>query len=142
MAVEVLSDGHLLIVGDGERYTIPPGGDLTGQPQEIVDIAEEAWTPEVVAAYRQSLPPVASAAPITVSARQIRLWLISNGILLTQVQAAINAIEDPAVRDATAVEWEYAPYVERSHPMLVPLADALGLTAADVDRAFVEASQL
>jgi hypothetical protein len=38
------------------------------------------------------------------------------------------------------VEWEYAPYVERSHAMLVPLAAALGLTEAQVDQAFVEAA--
>lgn len=39
-----------------------------------------------------------------------------------------------------AVEWEYAPYIERSHPMLVPLAQSLGLTEADIDRAFTEAA--
>jgi hypothetical protein len=40
------------------------------------------------------------------------------------------------------VEWEYAPYVERSHPMLVPLAATLGLTEEQVDQAFVEAATI
>jgi hypothetical protein len=74
-----------------------------------------------------------------VSARQIRLWLIQNGINLQSVYDAINAIEDLALRDSISVEWEYAPYIERSHPMLVPLAQSLGLSENDIDRAFSEA---
>ncbi len=80
-------------------------------------------------------PPV----PESVSARQIRLWLINNGIQLVQVENAINNIEDPITRETIKVEWEYAPYVERNHPMLVPLAQALGLSEAQVDQAFREA---
>jgi hypothetical protein len=81
-------------------------------------------------------PPV----PESVSARQIRLWLVRNGVSLSQVDAAIDAIPDQLSRDSVRVEWDYAPYVERAHPMLVPLAAALGLTEAQVDQAFVEAS--
>lgn len=77
--------------------------------------------------------------PESISARQIRLWLINNGISLTQVQDAINNIEDPVVRETTKVEWEYAPYVERNHPMLVPLAQALGLSENQIDSAFIQA---
>lgn len=86
--------------------------------------------------------PPAPAAPATVSARQIRLWLIRSGIALSAVDAAIGSIPDTLTRDSVRVEWEYAPYVERSHPMLVPLAAALGLTVDDVDRAFAEAASL
>jgi len=35
-----------------------------------------------------------------------------------------------------------APYVERTHPMLIPLAAALGLSEAQVDQAFVEAASI
>ena len=80
-------------------------------------------------------PPV----PESVSARQIRLWLINNGIQLAQVENAINNIEDLITRETVKVEWEYAPYVERNHPMLVPLAQALGLSESQVDQAFREA---
>lgn len=83
-------------------------------------------------------PPV----PESISARQIRLWLIRNGISLAQVDAAIDAIPDQLQRDSVRVEWDYAPYVERSHPMLVPLAAALGLTEQQVDQAFVEAAAI
>jgi hypothetical protein len=85
---------------------------------------------------------VDDSVPASVSARQIRLWLIRNGISLTQVEAAIDAIPDQLQRDSVRVEWDYAPYVERSHPMLVPLAEALGLTAEQVDQAFVEAATI
>ena len=78
--------------------------------------------------------------PESISARQIRLWLIRHGVSLSAVDAAIDAIPDQLQRDSVRVEWDYAPYVERSHPMLVPLAAALGLTEQQVDQAFVEAS--
>jgi hypothetical protein len=83
-------------------------------------------------------PPV----PESISARQIRLWLVRNGISLAQVDAAIDAIPDQLQRDSVRVEWDYAPYVERTHPMLVPLAAALGLTEQQVDQAFVEAATI
>ena len=79
-------------------------------------------------------------APESVSARQIRLWLVRNGISLAQVDAAIDSIPDQLQRDSVRVEWDYAPYVERAHPMLVPLASALGLTEPQVDQAFIEAA--
>jgi hypothetical protein len=78
--------------------------------------------------------------PESVSARQIRLWLIQHGVSLGQVDAAIASIPDQLQRDSVQVEWEYAPYVERSHPMLIPLAAALGLTESQVDQAFIEAA--
>jgi hypothetical protein len=85
--------------------------------------------------YQQSVPE-------SISARQIRLWLINNGFQLIQVENAINSIEDPTIRETVKVEWEYAPYVERNHPMLIPLAQALGLTENQVDQAFIEAHYL
>ena len=90
------------------------------------------WNNGVWTQYEQSVPE-------SVSARQIRLWLINNDIQLAQVENAINNIEDLITRETVKVEWEYAPYVERNHPMLVPLAQALGLSEAQVDQAFREA---
>ena len=78
--------------------------------------------------------------PASVSARQIRLWLVRHGISLASVDAAIDAIPDQLERDSVRVEYDYAPYVERSHPMLVPLASSLVLTEEQVDQAFREAA--
>ena len=80
--------------------------------------------------------------PASVSARQIRLWLITHGISLETVDATIDSIADATDRDTVRVEWDYAPYVERSHVFLVPLAAALGLDEAAVDQAFREAATL
>lgn len=93
------------------------------------------WNNGVWTQYQVSVPE-------SVSARQIRLWLINNGIQLSQVEDAINNIQDPITRETIKVEWEYAPYVERNHPMLVPLAQALGLTENQVDTAFIQAQYI
>lgn len=78
--------------------------------------------------------------PTRVSARQIRLWLIQHNFILSQIESAIDNIEDPVIRETVRVEWEYAPYIERSHPWLVPLAESLGLNEEQIDQAFREAS--
>lgn len=64
--IEVLENGVIqvrradIVERDGveiaksyHRWTLSPGQDLTGQEQRVVDIANAAWTPEVVAAYQQ-----------------------------------------------------------------------------------------
>lgn len=33
------------------RTSLAPGQDITGQPAQVVAIAQVAWTPEVIAAY-------------------------------------------------------------------------------------------
>lgn len=103
---------------------------LPARPSEAHQWNGEAWV----------LPP--QPVPESVTARQIRLWLVSHGVSLAAVEAAIDAIPDAQQREMVRVEWEYAPYVERSHPMLVPLAAALGLSEAQVDQAFREAATI
>jgi hypothetical protein len=107
------------------------------------------WTPRVRHPDTWALLPDSTddlpelpAVPASVTARQIRLWLVGHGVSLAQVDAAIDAIQDPQARESVRVEWEYAPYVERAHPMLIPLAAALGLSETQVDDAFREASGL
>jgi len=86
--------------------------------------------------------PDTSPVPASISARQIRLWLVRHGIGLAAIEAAIDAIPDKQARESVRVEWEYAPYVERSHAWLVPLAGALGLTEMQIDAAFREAATI
>jgi hypothetical protein len=100
------------------------------------EVSDEAGD---VVGYNRSAdltPPV----PDSISARQIRLWLVRHGVSLASVDAVIATIPDQIQRDSVRVEWDYAPYVERSHPMLVPLAAALGLSESQVDQAFIEAA--
>ena len=84
--------------------------------------------------------PLLSSVPKNISARQIRLWLIQHGISLNQIDSAIQQIQDDIIRQTVKIEWEYAPYIERSHPWLVPLAESLGLNVEQIDQAFREAS--
>lgn len=110
----------------------------------------EGWTPpqgtravpddELPAGW--SMAEDATPVPASVTARQIRLWLVRNGYPLDAISQAIAAIPDAVTRDSVAVEWDYAPYIERSHPWLAPLAQALGLDEANVDQAFREAAAL
>lgn len=37
------------------RTSLVPAQDLTGQPAQVVAIAQAAWTPEVIAAYKAQL---------------------------------------------------------------------------------------
>jgi len=86
--------------------------------------------------------PDNSPVPQSISARQIRLWLVRKGVSVATVEAAINAIPDAVTRESVRVEWEYAPYVERTHAWLVPMAAALGMNESQVDAAFREAAAL
>jgi len=44
-------DGECVKASTFYRYVLLPGSDLTGQPEQVVAIANAVWTPEVVAAY-------------------------------------------------------------------------------------------
>ncbi|NDG32694.1 hypothetical protein EB118_21795 [bacterium] len=86
--------------------------------------------------------PIPTMVPENISARQVRLWLIDNNINLNNVVNIINTIEDPVLRQKTLVEWEYAPYVERNHPLIETLGSSLGLTSEQIDQGFITASTL
>ncbi len=97
-----------------------------------------SMTTEQIEAENQRIRSI----PKSVSARQVRLWLVGRGFTMAAVDAAISAIADEQTRESVRVEWEYAPYIERSHPMLAPLAAALGMDDAALDVAFREAAVL
>ena len=37
------------------RHVVAPGDDVTGEPQEVQDIAAALWTADVIAAYNASI---------------------------------------------------------------------------------------
>jgi len=43
------------------RSSLTPDQDLTGVPEKVVAICNTAWTPEVIEAYKASLPKVEDA---------------------------------------------------------------------------------
>ena len=81
------------------------------------------------------------AAPDSVTAVQIRLWLVAHGISLEQVDAAIAALPDET-REATRIEWEYSGTIHRGSSTLVAMANAFGMDGAAIDQAFTKAAGL
>ena len=57
------SDGAVVGSEITDQYTLVPGDDLTGQPTEVVNIANALWTSAVVAAYKLANPVVEAAQP-------------------------------------------------------------------------------
>jgi hypothetical protein len=89
----------------------------------------------------QSAPDMPPVVPESVTAAQIRKWLVRHGIELEQVTSAIAALPD-SVRKETQIEWEYEPVIHRSSSMLAQMAAGFGMDAAAIDAAFIEAASL
>ena len=51
-------DGEVVKASTFRRYCLAPGSDLTGQPEQVVAIANAIWTPQVIAAYNATLKPI------------------------------------------------------------------------------------
>lgn len=87
-------------------------------------------------------PPVPEPLPVppSVTMRQARLALHSHG-KLAAVQDAINQLPEPTKTEAQ-IEWDYASVVERTSPFVAMLTPALGMTDAEMDELFREASNL
>lgn len=80
------------------------------------------------------------SAPLT--ARQLRLGLVINGIMLDQVESTIAGINDPQTRSVAQIEWEYASQFERAHPLIAKVAEALGLSDERVNEMWDAAKSL
>lgn len=53
-AIRIVENGDVL-AKSYHRYSIVPGQDLTGLPDQVVAICNAAWTPDVIAAYQASI---------------------------------------------------------------------------------------
>lgn len=64
--IDYNSDGAIVGSEITSQYTLNPGDDLTGQPVEVVNIANALWTPAVVEAYKLANPvPVVVVSPLS-----------------------------------------------------------------------------
>jgi hypothetical protein len=86
--------------------------------------------------------PIILPVPQSITATQIRLWLIRNGITMGQITDAISAIVDSQTRSEAEVLWEYAPYVERTNPLVALIASNFSMDNDTIDQAFREAAKL
>lgn len=83
-----------------------------------------------------TVDPDAPVVPETITPRQVRLLLLSQG-LLSQVEAMIAQRDD-----ATKITWEFATEFRRDNQLLLDLATQLNLTPEQVDQFFISAGSL
>ena len=79
--------------------------------------------------------------PESITKRQAKQQLLLEG-KLGQVQEVIDSIPDETERIMAQLYWDESTEFERSHPTLVELGTALGLTEAELDMMFINASKL
>lgn len=90
-----------------------------------------------------NVPPAQPELPIlvpTITPRQLRLWLLSRG-LLAQVPMLIDAMPEPD-KSVAQIEWEFATVFEHTHPFMQALGSAIGLSSDDIEAGFREAALL
>ena len=126
-----IKSGSIIAVIDGVQVIVPD--DMGNRHRQM--IAEWEAQGNTIAPYE---PPPEPLRPLT--ARQLRLGLVTNGISLSSVEAAIDAIEDETDREVARIEWEYATTFERSHPLVNQIGAALGLTPEQIDAMWAEAA--
>lgn len=124
---------NMIVMDDYAAYTPPEGLLLDLVPDEAEE--GDTWSEGVLTkkAFVFDFDPI--------TPRQIRLTLLEAG-LLDQVQPAIDGIEDPAIRTATQIEWEYATQYERDNMMIAAIGGALGLTDEDINALWLRAMAL
>lgn len=81
-----------------------------------------------------------ASVPNTIHVKQARLQLLTMGIL-AQVQVELEKLPEPN-KSVALIEWEYADYFHRDHPLIAALAGIFGLTDIQVDQMFIEAAKL
>jgi hypothetical protein len=119
--------GRGLVMHPGGSYEAADGQPLPTEPQIAAAIAAAD-----AARVRSQMKPV--------TARQLRLWLHGAG-LLDEIPALIEAMPEPQ-KTTAQIEWEFSTQYERTHPLVIQLGTALGMTSADLDLAWRHASRL
>ncbi|MDW9473478.1 hypothetical protein CN100_01190 [Sinorhizobium meliloti] len=104
-------------------------------PGHIFKWAGSAWVAEAI----PSQPSIHMPA---LSARQIRLGLVSNGFALAQVTASIDAMPEGVEKETAQIEWEYATTFDRTHPLIAMVGGVLGLSDEQIDTMWAAAEDL
>ena len=53
--LDQIMDGEVVKASTFRRYCLTPGSDLSGQPAQVVAVANAIWTRQVIAAYNASV---------------------------------------------------------------------------------------
>lgn len=118
--------------------------NITGEVREF-DPAYLATLPKAALWSEYSEPEQPQQTAIEpVRAAQIRQWLIDHD-LLEIVESALDnaqAWPDEKTRLKAKARWEYEVNIHRDDPLVVLIAQRLGLTPLQLDQAFIEASEI
>jgi len=127
---QAVIDGKVVCVPDdpenSDRILIAEWEALGG----AVSLPSEPSEQEV----RATMPPL--------TPRQLRLALVQSGTSLSSVEAALDAIEDPAERELAQIEWNYATRFERTDTLLTAIAAVVGYTDTEIDTLWLWAGTL
>lgn len=103
----------------------PPGSDVTGQTQEVIDAAATAWTPEVIAAYL-----VLTAVPELTLEEQVSNALVEIDADTDAIYGAVLGNRGPEYLDAefAAQAFKDAGYIGIVPEDVQSYATAMGWT--------------
>lgn len=135
-----LEDGVYLIPGGA--VDVPPPALADGQRALF---SAGSWLFEAIPqppppAPPETADPLLPVIPTIVTMRQARLALLQAG-KLSAVQVAIDALPSPQ-KEAALIEWDYSSEVHRDKPFVQMLGAVIGLTSAQLDQLFIDASKL
>lgn len=114
--------------GAAGEWQLPPGA--TGIQSDSAGVGD-TWDGET---FTRPTPPV--VVPQSVTPLQARKALRAAGLL-----ASVNSWLEDQDEDVREV-WEYALTIERTNPIILSAATALGLTDDGLDALFVAAAQM
>lgn len=141
--------GSILRYAEGVHPTVREGWKIRELSQSDLETLSKdgpfQWQPVDAPEGEGQLVKVdlpAPRVPQQVTPRQFRLALIDTGILPTQIESALNNIEDEIEKAKALTEWEYALSFDRSHSLIVAIADQLNVSEEDIDDLFREAAKL
>lgn len=124
--------------GSVHRRVVTPGSDLSGEPKEIVELAAELWTPEVLADWEAHMKASEPAPPPPidrVTSRQFKLQLLAEGLL--------DHVEGWVASQGKAIQLAYdnSGTFARDEPMMQAGFKALGFPPEQIDAFFSAASK-
>lgn len=100
------------------------------KPAKINGRWQRGWR-QVQLDENEKMELIASSVPAQVSMKQFRLALLYAGLLNT-IESGINEIQDPILRQATKIEWEYDTSIKRDKEIIKTIASVLDLSIEQV----------
>ncbi len=128
---------YAIIVGQYITNTVRWDGTTPWTPPDgatimLLEVALDAG-------YTYAIRP--PSVPDAVQPVQLRTWLLYAG-KLDMVDTLIASEPDTLKRREAQQRWDYTLTIPRNHPLVVMIGDALGMTDAEMDAAFIQASSM